>query len=299
MPHSGASLQRAFETTHPLVLMAYVVVVAATTMCAFQPVFVCISLLGALVCSVLLCGLADTLDALRWQLPLFVLVGIANPLLSQRGSTVIWQAGIISVRLESLVFGLCMGAMLLASLTWFWLAGKVLSLDRLLGMGGGLLPTVGLMLSMVVRLVPQLVRRGRRVNAVRAACSAVPPGSSPVRDGARLSGILLSWSLEDSLERSDAMRARGWSSGGRRSSYLLRQFLGRDALALFLVLALGLVDAFLEWVACSQWQFYPTMPHVVVWWGYAPHVVLVLLPAMVMIVERLRWARVEGLSCKK
>ena len=274
------------------------VVVTATTMCAFQPVFATISLVGALACALAMCGPGETWGALRWQLPLFVLVGLFNPLLSQRGDTILWQAGLVTIHFESLAFGICMGTMLLASLMWFWLAGKVLTLDRLLSVGGGFLPTVGLMLSMVMRLVPQLVRRGGQVQAVRQVCSASGEASNAVRDGSRLSGILLSWSLEDSLERSDAMRARGWSAGKERSQYQLHHFAPGDACTLVLTLLLGCVDALLEWVACSQWQFYPTMPHVVVWWGYVPHILLVLLPALLVVADRVSWARVGGRSCK-
>lgn len=289
---------RVFETEHPLVLALFVVAVVATTMCAFQPVFAAISLAGALVCAFVVSGAQRTWGMLRWLLPLFAVVCLANPVFSHMGATPLAQVGPLTIRLESLAFGACMGMLLLSSMLWLWLASDVLSLDRLLALGGGLMPTVGLMASMVIRLVPQLLRRGGRVRAARAACSGAGRGGNPVQEGARLSGILLSWSLEDSVERSDAMRARGWAAGQRRTQYLPWRMTTGDVVRLVCLLVLVLADAFLEWVAIRQWAFYPTMPHLVMWWGYLPHVALVLLPSVVVLCDRAVWAYARRRTCK-
>jgi energy-coupling factor transport system permease protein len=273
------------------------VAVTATTMCALHPVFASISLAGALAAAAAIEG-RSVLGPLRWQLPFLCLVCLANPLFSHRGDTLLAQWGAISIHLESVVFGLCMGMLLLASLLWLWLAGRLLSLDRLLSLGSGIMPTVGLMASMVMRLVPQIVSRGSRVGAVRAACSAAGGSKGAVRDGARVSGILLSWSLEDSLERSDAMRARGWRAGAQRTQYLPWSLSLRDVVALVLLIAWAALDAFLEWIACSQWQFYPVMPHLKVWWGYFPHVALVVLPLLFALVDRAKWTHARRVSCR-
>ncbi len=279
-----------FEAVHPLVPVTYVAGTMVLAMCAFHPVYAALSLTGALGCSLALRGVRRTVEALRWQLPLFALVCLTNPLFSQRGSTVLLSVGWLTVRLESLVFGLCMGMMLVASLMWLWCASDVLTLDRLLGLGGSVLPTVGLMASMVMRLVPQLVRRGGQVSATRAACSAARDGGGVVASSARLSGILLSWSLEDSIERSDAMRARGWQAGATRSHYLAWRMSVGDVLWLVALAALIALDALLQRVACSQWAFYPTMPHLVAWWGYLVHVVLVVLPMLVVGADWAAWS---------
>ena len=289
---------RVFESEHPAVLATYVVAVTATTMCAFHPVFAAISLAGALLCALVVCGPERAWATLRWQLPLFVVVVLANPVFSRLGQTLLVQVGPIAIHLESLVFGLCMGMMLVSSLLWLWCATSILTLDRLLALGGGVLPTVGLMVSMTMRLVPQLLRRGGQVRTVRAACSGAPRVGNPVQEGARLSGILLSWSLEDSVERSDAMRARGWAAGRRRSHYLPWRTTAHDVIRLALLLALVALDAFLERVACSQWAFYPTMPHLVPWWGYAPHAVLVLLPTLTALADRMGWERTGRRACQ-
>ena len=57
------------------------------------------------------------------------------------------------------------------------------------------------------------------------------------------------------------------------------------ALSVLLLLA----NALLASVACGQWHFYPALPRLVAWWGYVPYAALVLLPAALELVGRLRW----------
>ena len=59
------------------------------------------------------------------------------------------------------------------------------------------------------------------------------------------------------------------------------------------VVVLALLCAFLAAVACGQWSFYPVMPALVCWWGYAPYAALMLLPAAAAVAERIRWRGLE------
>jgi energy-coupling factor transport system permease protein len=60
-------------------------------------------------------------------------------------------------------------------------------------------------------------------------------------------------------------------------------------MALAGIVVLAGVSAFLVWVACSQWRFYPTMPTLVAWWGYIPFAAFVALPSVLALVERASW----------
>ena len=103
----------------------------------------------------------------------------------------------------------------------------------------------------------------------------------------------MTWALEDSLERADAMRARGWESDARRTSYRADILRESDAAKTCGVVVLALLCAFLAAVACGQWSFYPVMPALVCWWGYAPYAALMLLPAVAAVAERIRWRGLE------
>lgn len=263
---------RPFSQPHSATLALYYVGVLAVTFLAFHPVVSAISLAGALLCAARQQGLAPTARHLASRLPLALLVAAANPLFSASGSTLLFKLGPISVYLESLAWGACLATVLVASLTWFGCAAAGLTQERLLGLFGGVMPTTALALSLTARLVPQLVRRGQQAQEAARACTAAP-SVSPVRPA----HVLVGWALEDSLVAADSMRARGWGATDERSRYRLERFGLRDALHVVLVLLLLAASAFLVWVACTQFRFYPRLSRLVPWWGYLPWTLYVAL----------------------
>ena len=280
---------RPFDASHASVPAALFAGILALTMFCVQPVLVALSLAGALAFSALVRGVRATVRGLAWQLPMLVLVCLANPLFSASGSTLLLRLGPVCVYAESLFYGAVMGALMVAVVVWLEDAAAVLTQDRLLGLGHGRAASISLVVSMASQLMPQMLRRGRGVEASMAACSAA--GARPgLRERlTRESGQLMTWALEDSLERADAMRARGWESGCRRTSFRPDVMRESDVLALCVIVLGLLACAFLAYFACSQWRFYPTMPELVAWWGYAPYAVLMSAPAIAAINDRLSW----------
>lgn len=278
----------AFDACHAAVPAMLFAGVAALSMLAVHPVFVTLSLSGALAFSLVARGAAATVRGLAWQLPLLVLVCLLNPFFSASGSTLLLKVGPRSVYLESLAYGATMGALLVATVLWFEDAAAVLTQDRLLALAGRRARSVPLVASMAAQLVPQMLGRARSVRAAARACTAAGP-RPPARDELlRTSTMLLSWSLEDSLERADAMRARGWESGSPRTRYRPERFRARDAVAAAGIAALLALDAAGAWAACSSWEFYPRMSGLAPWWCYLPFALLALLPAVAELAAR--WA---------
>lgn len=279
----------AFDACHAVVpATCFSAVIALSVLCV-QPVLVGLSLAGALSFSLVARGARSTLRGLRWQLPMLALVCLANPLFSASGSTRLLRLGPASVYLESLAYGACMGALMVAVVLWSEGAAHVLTQDRLLSLGRGRASSVALVVSMATQLAPQFLRRSGGVRAALDACTAAAPAPSPVRRLTRAATQLMAWSLEDSLERADAMRARGWGCGRARTRYRPDALCGRDALMACAVALLALLCALLAAVACGQWRFYPTMPRLVAWWGYVPYAALMLLPSAAALAERALW----------
>lgn len=283
----------AFDACHACVPAALFASILLLTMFSVQPVLVALSLTGALAFSALARGPRATLLGLRWQLPMLALVCLANPLFSASGSTLLVRLGPVCVYAESLAYGAVMGALMVSVVVWFEDAAAVLTQDRLLSLGRGGSSSVALVVSMASQLTPQLLRRSRGVEASLSACSAAGPRPGLRERLTRESGQLMTWALEDSLERADAMRARGWESGARRTSYRADILRESDAAKTCGVVVLALLCAFLAAVACGQWSFYPVMPALVCWWGYAPYAALMLLPAVAAVAERIRWRGLE------
>ena len=299
----GKVTHTAFDSSHPSVAIAYFCGMAGLTMFCMQPVLAAISLAGALLFGACLRGAPATLCGLRWQLPMVAVVALANPLFSASGSTLLFKVGPMAIYLESVCYGACAGCVLAAAIMWLSCAAEVVTQDRLLAVAGSRVPVVALMVSMTARLVPQLVRRGNLVASVDRvvtgadADGGVVPASgrglrglrSRVASAATVSGALVGWSLSDSLDAADSMRARGWGAVPDRSSYQPWTFRSSDAWALALVVCLVGLCALLGWVACSQYRFYPTMSVLLPWWGYAPYALLSLLPSILHAKEAISW----------
>lgn len=283
----------AFELVHPAVQLGCFAAILVFTMTAIQPVFLALSFVAAFSFSVYARGWRASLRALLWQVPLIALCALVNPLFSSVGTTELFRVGTKAVYGESLAFGACMGLMLASVMLWFLNAAQVLTSDKVMAVFGNGLPTVGLMVSMAMRLVPQFVERGRVIDStLQAASSACPRGVMEKTGGrVRLVSVLMGWSMEDSLETADAMRARAWGAAKRRTSYQRYRFGAFDAAAAVALAVLAAVNALLAWAACSQYQFYPTMGVLGFWWGYVPYAVFLFLPLAVCLVDDVRWGR--------
>lgn len=287
----------AFEAYHPSVPACYLLITLALAMSAFQPVLVGIALVSALAFGCVARGWRAAVGALRWQLPLVILIALVNPLFSASGSTELFRVGERAVYAESLAYGCVAGALFVASVLWFQTAAQLLRFDEVMALAGNAAPTVTLMVSMSMRLIPRFVRQGHAIAHAQEVVERWLPASAGaagaargVRARLRTSSVLMGWGMEDSLETADAMRARGWGASARRTTYTRFRFTAADARALVGLIVGGACCAALAGVACAQFSFYPTLTPLVMWWGYIPYAAWMLLPTGLHLYEIRRYA---------
>lgn len=285
----------AFDSSHPSVPAAYLAGALLLTMFGLEPILIAISLAGALALSLCARGMRATRRTLAWLVPMALLITLINPLFSASGATLVLQVGRLKVRAESLAFGACMGGLFCATVLWCECAVRVLTHDRLLALAGGAVPTVALMASMTSRLVPQVLARFRDVTDARAAATVAGPTGvaatlrARVADVARTSGVLLAWSLSDSLDTADSMRARGWASTRARTSYRPYRMTSHDILALAGVLVLLAAAAWCAWSIAVPFHFYPRLSPPATPWRYLPCAAYVAIPTFLHLKEALAW----------
>lgn len=289
------SAYTAFSTSHPAVPALYLVLTLGLTMFAPHPVLVLLSLMGGLAYGACAHGLQSTLLSLRWCLPLIVVTALANPLFSQQGSTQLLIVFGMPLYAESLLFGAVMAGMFTASVLWFWAARDMLPQDKVLSLLGNAAPTVSLMISMTMRLIPRLTRQGRTIASVQdVALSCADDGERSLAAGRRgllrrrmrQSSVLMGWAMEDSLETADAMRARGWGAAVRRTTYAQCRFSARDAAALLLIAAGGVASIAVAWSCAGAFTFYPSISPMGPWSYYIPYAVWMLVPTALQTYER-------------
>ncbi len=290
MEESGRKVY-ALDQIHPALAVAYFALMLVFTMVVVEPVYLMISFAAAVAFGLYARGWRSVLKSLLWQLPLIALIALVNLLFSPVGSTQLFRIGTHASYLESLYFGLCLGMMLAAVMSWFSNASAVLSSDKVMAVFGTTLPTISLMMSMALRLIPQFVDRGRQIGDATWACSSVRARGAKEKAASRirLTSILMGWSMEDSLETADSMRARGWNAKTRRSTYRRYRFRRKD-LAMALVLAvLAALVAVTAWQTAAHFQFYPKASALEFSWGYLLFALLALLPVLICIGDSLRW----------
>ena len=221
---------------------------------------------------------------------MILIIAVLNPLFSASGSTELFRIGMRAVYLESMVYGLCMGGLFVASVLWFEAAASMLEYDKVLALLGNAAPVLALMISMCMRLIPQFLRRGRTVLAVQDAIDV--PGrapADPVRSRLRASSVLMGWGMEDSLERADAMRSRGWGAATRRTTYA-RYRLGRSDIAALVGLAVfGAAAVAVAWTATTQYSFYPQLSVPAPWLGYVVYAAWMMLPCVLHAIDEKRF----------
>ncbi len=284
-------MDNVFSTYHPAVAFIFLACAIVFSMAAMHPVYVVISFAGAFITSCVTRGFKRTARSLVWIVPMWLIVTIANPLFSSMGSTEVLRFGLFAIYAESLLYGACAGGMLASVFLWFSSYSACMNSDNSLALFGNIAPVVTLMITQVMRLVPQFVARGRSVALVQDAVSAAAPRTKKQkRDGRfRIVSILMGWGMEDGIERSSAMRARGYDCGARRTTYKRYRFSSADAAVVAVTATFALVNAVLVYTACSQYQFYPTASVLVAWWGYIPYALMMLVPVALYVKEWWLW----------
>lgn len=71
---------------------------------------------------------------------MILIIALVNPLFSASGSTELFRIGMRAVYLESMVYGLCMGGLFVASVLWFEAAASMLEYDKVLALLGNAAP---------------------------------------------------------------------------------------------------------------------------------------------------------------
>lgn len=308
-----------FDRYHPAVALVYCGVLLAFSMAVMHPVYLLATFAGLAAYNAVLRGAKSALSGMLWQAPLVLILAIANPLFVSAGSTEVFRIGLHAVYLEALRYGLCQGLMLVNVLLAFSIAARVVSSDKVLCVLGNAAPMLALMISMTMRLVPQFVRRGKAIADTQKACTAAAsarsactvsapsrsagacpdtnyarsakPRRAALANSLRLSTVLMSWGMEDSLETADAMRARGWGAATKRTTYQRYRFRKTDAFACAFVAVLTVAAAASAVAACGEFKFYPRIDGLAPWFSYIPYVLLVALPTILEVRERRTWLR--------
>lgn len=284
-------IRHIFHIYHPGVVFLYIAAALVFAMLSFHPVYLGLSIITGSGYAIYLSGWRQFRKTLLYAMFLFLMIALINPIFNQNGATVFFYLFDRVITVESAVFGLASGAMLMSVLIWFNCYRHLISNEKFLYLFGRSFPTVALMLAMISRLLPATRYKAQRIiQAQKAVGFKAGSRRQQLHSSIRISSILMSWTMEDSIETSDSMRARGYGQT-RRTTYSLFRWSWHDTSAMAVLLCLIVLNA--VWLLSNPFAFFPVLAGDVLSGtsavGYFLYTILLLFPMILEMRESIRW----------
>lgn len=308
-----------FSRYHPVVNLIFYLLVLGTTMFQMSVGLVFISLFSAVVYYFML-KKTEGLKYCAVVVGIIIVSAIINPLFSHKGGTLLFYLFTGNpVTLESIIYGLISAIIIGAMLLWFSTFNQVMGVEKILGAIGKVLPNVSLLITMIMRFIPQYTRHQRKVSMVNKVNkrnygekinlsnrektekenviearkkqkkkNGIDKIIDSIKEGSRTFSITTTWALENSIYTADSMKARGFGTG-RRTNYSNYKFQKRDYLLMGWLVILWLVVVFSlerEKVYTYYYPFIQVKNNVVVYLIYG---LLCLTPVLINVKEEIRW----------
>lgn len=286
--------QDAFASCHPAVCFTFFIGALAFGMVFIHPAYTgC-----ALVCAsayYLTVRRSEGIRAVAGMLPLFALLSAVNPLFNTLGQTVLFTVFGRPYTWEALCYGMALAGMFVAVMLWFMSYSAVMSSDKFMSLFGRLAPALSLLLTLILRLVPDYTRRAKQIAGARRCIGKGMDGGGTYRaraqDGAAILSALASWALESSIVTGDSMRARGYGMG-RRSTFTQVRFTRRDRLLLAALTVLGGAAALIGCMGGARAAFVPALEladGVLCLAGLVCYALYLLIPTILNLWEEAVW----------
>lgn len=286
----------AFTTYNPIVNMVFFLGAIVFGMFFVHPAF--------LACSVILAfsyyitvQKGKGLKFLFAMIPLFILLSLINPLFNPNGETVIFTYfGGRPYTMEALFYGIALAAMFVSIMTWFASYNAVMTSDKFMYIFGKAAPSISLVLSMILRLIPNFQRKAVQIASARKCVGKAGDGGAreeKIENGMTVVSALTSWALEGGIITADSMRSRGYGSG-IRSSFAIYRFDGRDITVLTLMLIMAATVIVCSLMGGTGVTYTPNLefsqldnPFTIV--GAISYFVFLAIPTVLNITEAILW----------
>lgn len=278
--------QDAFSRYHPVVNFLYFVGAIGFGVVIQHPAYMLAAVLGATVYYLLLKG-GKGIKTILWMLPVFLLIAAVNPLFNTLGETVLFPLLGKPYTLEALLYGLVVGGIFVVMMLWFGCYNAVLTSDKFTSLFGNLIPALSLLLVMVLRMIPNLMRKAVQISGARKSIGKSAENGSQkesIANGMTVLSALTDWALEGSVVTADSMRARGYGAA-KRTNFQIYRMTTRDWVLLGLTLLLAAATVFGDKTAA----FIPTLQIAPLTWNFGAYCAYLLLPTALHLKEAITW----------
>ena len=281
----------AFSKCHPAVSFLFFAGAIGAAVMIQHPVYLVVGVLTGALYYLLLNG------SKGWKLilgcvPLFLFLTAINPLFNIFGKTTLFVLFGRPYTQEALYYGAAVAATFVEMILWFGCYNKVLTGDKFTSLFGNLIPSVSLLLVMVFRMVPNLMRKaaqfaGARKSIGKGAGENASAGEK-LRDGVTVLDTLTTWALEGSVVTGDSMRSRGYGTA-KRSGFMIYRMGITDWSLVILIPALLVLLITAAGRGQMAAEYTPSLRIASVAWGIVPYTAYLLIPSALHIKETVQW----------
>lgn len=253
---------RCFDRLNPIVAFMYFVLTLVISMISLNPIIIGISYIFSLLLYGLLKGFRNLFKSLIYSLVILLLIALTNPLFVHKGETILFFLNENPVTKESILYGFTTATMLLTVYYWCSCYSEIMSSDKFIYLFGKITPKLSLLLSMALGFIPKLKRKYNEINEAQKGLGIYSSKSyvDKIKSKFRVLSILLTNSLENSIDTADSMRARGYGLKGR-TSYEIYKFTLSDLLYLIFILCVSIICIVLIILGYSDFSFYPIISY--------------------------------------
>ena len=281
------------DRLHPSALLIYFLTVILMPMFVIEPVILFLSLLGSVLC---LASVKKSGEKSGVLLYIVIFIGITaiNPLISHHGETELFFINNKPVTFEAVIYGAVSAVMIIGIIIWFRSFSIVMTGEKLLYVVGSVAPKSAMILTTALRYVPLFKKQHEKIRMAQTATGLYTADNvtDRLKGSASVFSILTTWSLENSIDTADSMKARGYGLKHRKPFSLCKYHASDVA---FTVVTLILAVAAIVFAALGglSMQFYPTIVFpkttALIILCYVSYGALALLPAVLEFTERIKW----------
>ncbi len=278
----------AFSKCHPLVNFIFFLGAIGFGVVLRHPAYIAAGLLCSGAYALVLSPKRGALLILG-LIPMVLFVAAINPLFNREGAHPLFYLFGKPYTLEALAYGAAVGGIFGVTMLWFFSFGLVLTIDKLLNLFASRIPALSLLLTMILRLIPDLMRKARQIITARRSIGKGAGENAPrrqkLRDGMDVLSALTDRALEGGIITADSMGARGYGAA-RRTAFRLYRFTLRDGVllgAMVLLLAGTVLAGGMDAVYTPEFGISPLGP------GLGSYVLFLLIPLILDGKEALAW----------
>ena len=288
-------MTKTFTAYHPAINFAFFAGAIGLGMFISHPLFSLVSLIISLSYYLTL-SKGKSKKFLLWYIVMFIAVVFFNGVMNTMGNTVLftWLKN-RPVTFEALFYGAVTGINFVSVMLWFSCYNIIMTTDKFTYLFGRFAPSITLVLSMILRLIPNLIKKTKTIIGARNCIGKGTEGNTfkaKLNNGLETLSILTFCALEDAVITADSMRSRGYVDD-KHTSYHTYKRQKRDIVigAVFAVTAVATVICIVK--GCTQMQFLPAIvfPQVTIFTyiGIISYSLFLSIPLIIEFSEEITW----------